>query len=397
LTGREPAVGECLSSLAGFERTNKRGKARRAIRMFGKTTLYLKDFDWFIFLLALSIAIVGVVEIHSATQYDRAENFYLKQIYRILIGVVLMVLVMSIDYHSLAENVPYFYAASILSLLGVLLFGKRVSGSKSWISLGGFFELQPSELVKVVVVVALARLLCEIRTEYLAGADILKASGIVGLPVLLVMLQPDLGSAMTFFPILLVGLLLGGLRPRWIAGAAILSILVVGAGWYNLKGYQKERIYTFLEPERDPLGHGYHSIQSKIAVGSGGFWGKGIGKGSQTRLGFLPERHTDFIFSVVGEELGFFGAVSVLVFYFLIIQRAIQIAQTARDKLGIYITLGAVGVLLFHIVENIGMVVGLMPITGIPLPLLSYGGSSVLATFMLLGLIINVRMRRYVN
>ena len=365
--------------------------------MFAKTALYLKDFDWFIFLLMFAIAAVGVVEIHSATQYDHAGNFYVKQIYRILIGLVLMVLVMSIDYHSLAENVPYFYVASVLSLLVVLLFGKRVSGSKSWISIGGVFELQPSELVKVVVVVALARFLCEIRTEYLTGTDILKASGIVGLPVLLVMLQPDLGSAMTFVPILLIGLFLGGLRRKWIVGAAILSVLAVGVGWYNLKGYQRERIYTFLEPERDPLGHGYHSIQSKIAVGSGGFWGKGIGNGSQTRLGFLPERHTDFIFSVVGEELGFVGAVTVLVLYFLIIGRAIHIAQTARDKLGIYLTLGAVGVFMFHVLENIGMVVGLMPITGIPLPLLSYGGSSVLATFMLLGLIVNVRMRRYVN
>ena len=365
--------------------------------MFGKTALYAKDFDWFIFLLALAIAVIGVVEIHSATQYDRAENFYVKQIYRILIGLFLMVLVMSIDYHALAENVPYLYAAAVLSLLAVLLFGKRVSGSKSWISLGGFFELQPSELVKVVVVIALARYLCEIRTEYLTSAEVVKASAVAGLPILLVMLQPDLGSAMTFVPILMVGLFLGGLRPKWIAGAAILGVLAVGAGWYNLKAYQKERIYTFLEPERDPQGHGYHSIQSKIAVGSGGFWGKGVGKGSQTRLGFLPERHTDFIFSVVGEELGFAGAVTILLLYLLIIGRSIQIAQTARDKLGIYLTMGAISVLLFHILENIGMVVGIMPITGIPLPLLSYGGSSVMATFMLLGLIINVRMRRYVN
>ena len=144
--------------------------------MFGKTALYAKDFDWFIFLLALAIAVIGVVEIHSATQYDRAENFYVKQIYRILIGLFLMVLVMSIDYHALAENVPYLYAAAVLSLFAVLLFGKRVSGSKSWISLGGFFELQPSELVKVVVVIALARYLCEIRTEYLSSAEIAKAS-----------------------------------------------------------------------------------------------------------------------------------------------------------------------------------------------------------------------------
>src|SRR5436309_3725211 len=364
--------------------------------MFGKFSFYLKDFDWFIFLLALAIAVVGVVEIHSATQYNRAEKFYVKQIYWIVIGLIIMLAVMSVDYRTLAENVPYFYVLAILSLIAVLLFGQRISGSKSWISLGGAFSIQPSEFVKIAVILSLARFLCEIRTEYLTALDIVKASCIVGLPVLLVLMQPDLGSALTFIPIPLVGLFLGGLRPKWILLFIILSVLVVGLGWYNLKGYQKERIYTFLEPERDPLGAGYHSIQSKIAVGSGGLWGKGINKGSQTKLGFLPERHTDFIFSVVGEELGFVGTVVILLFYLLIVMRSIHIAQTARDKLGIYITLGAVSVLLFHILESVGMVVGLMPITGIPLPLLSYGGSSVLSTFIFLGLIINVRMRRFV-
>jgi rod shape determining protein RodA len=263
-------------------------------------------------------------------------------------------------------------------------------------SVGGTSVGQPSEFVKIAVVLALARFLCEIRTEFLTAGDILKGSCIVGLPVFLVLLQPDLGSALTFIPVALVGLFLGGLRPKWIVLFAILSVLVLGLGWYNLKVYQKERIYTFLEPERDPLGAGYHSIQSKIAVGSGGLRGKGIGEGSQTKLGFLPERHTDFIFSVVGEELGFVGAVTILSFYFFIITRSINIALTARDKLGIYIALGAVSVILFHILVNIGMVVGYMPITGIPLPLLSYGGSSILSTFVFLGLIINVRMRRYV-
>jgi rod shape determining protein RodA len=365
--------------------------------MFGKTALYIKDFDWFIFLLAIAIALVGVVEIYSATQYNKSESFYMKQIYWIVIGLVMMLVVLTIDYHALAENVPYLYILALLSLVAVLVLGQRISGSKSWISLGGAFKIQPSEFVKVAIVLAMARFLGEIRTEFLTATDILKAIGIAGIPFALVLLQPDLGSGLTFIPVVLAGLFLGGLRRQWILGFLILSVLSVGLGWYNLKAYQKDRIYTFLEPERDPLGSGYHSIQSKIAVGSGGVLGKGITKGSQTKLGFLPERHTDFIFSVVGEELGFVGSVTILTFYFLIIIRSIHIAHTARDKLGIYITLGAVSVLLFHILVNIGMVVGLMPITGIPLPLLSYGGSSVLSTFTLLGLIINVRMRRYVN
>ena len=285
-------------------------------RVWHKFSFYIQDFDWFICLLALSIAVVGVVEIHSATQYNRGDRFFIKQIYWIILGLILMLAVMSIDYHTLVENVPYFYVIAVVSLIGVLILGHRVSGSKSWISVGGTSAGQPSEFVKIAVVLALARFLCEIRTEYLTAIDILKGSCIVGLPVLLVLLQPDLGSALTFIPVALVGLFLGGLRPKWIVLFAILSVLVPILGWYNLKVYQKERIYTFLEPERDPLGAGYHSIQSKIAVGSGGLWGKGIGKGSQTRLGFLPERHTDFIFSVVGEELGFVGAVTLLSFYF---------------------------------------------------------------------------------
>ena len=190
--------------------------------------------------------------------------------------------------------------------------------------------------------------------------------------------------------------MLGGLRRKWILTGIVLSILISAAGWYSLKPYQKERVYTFLEPERDPRGQGYQAIQSRIAVGSGGLLGKGVTRGSQTALGFLPERHTDFIFSVVGEELGFAGSFIILTAYFLIIMRSIRIAQTAGDKLGVFIALGSVSVLFFHIVVNVGMVTGLAPITGIPLPLLSYGGSSMLTTFLLLGLIMNVGMRRYV-
>ncbi len=363
--------------------------------MSTKISLYIKDFDWFIFVLVLAVALTGIIEIYSATQYNRAESFYLKQVYWVLAGLLVMLVVMSIDYHTLAEHVPHLYVLAIASLVVVLVLGQRVSGSKSWVSLGAF-NVQPSEFVKVAIVLTLARFLGEIRTEFLTAVDIIKGSCIVGLPFFLVLLQPDLGSALTFIPALVAGLFLGGLKPKWVLCFVILSAIVMGVGWYNLKGYQKDRIYTFIEPERDPLGAGYHSIQSKIAVGSGGAWGKGITRGTQTKLGFLPERHTDFIFSVVGEELGFLGASIILFFYFLIIMRSIDIAQTARDKLGIYITLGAVSVLLFHILVNIGMVVGLMPVTGIPLPLLSYGGSSALSTFMFIGLIINVRMRRYV-
>jgi rod shape determining protein RodA len=364
--------------------------------MLEKMTFRFRDFDWFIFLLAIAIAAVGVIEIYSASQGSHHERYYLKQIYWILFGLLGMAIVVRIDYHTLAESVPYFYICAIAALVLVLLVGHKVSGTRGWISLGGFNLGQPAELVKVVVILALARFLGEIRTEYLTTPDILKASAIVGLPVFLILLQPDLGSALTFLPILGMGLFLGGLRVKWILATVILSLLMIGGGWFALKPYQKERIYTFLDPHRDPLGRGYHSIQSKIAVGSGGVWGKGLTKGSQSALGFLPESPTDFIFSVIGEELGFVGSTVLLLFYFLLTARCIHVGQTARDKLGIYIVLCASSVLIFHILVNVGMVVGIMPITGIPLPLLSYGGSAILATFLLLGLIINVCMRRYV-
>jgi rod shape determining protein RodA len=357
---------------------------------------YLKDFDWFTFLLVLAVALVGIVEIRSATHRSHTDVFYLKQLYWVLFGIVCMVVVVSVDYHSIVENVPYIYLTAIVSLVVVLVLGHTVSGTRGWFSLGGHNIGQPAEFVKIAVILALSRFLAEIRTEYLPLRDIFKAGAIVGAPFLLILLQPDLGSALTVIPILAVGLYLGGLKRKWILIGFLVGTTVIGMSWFLLKPYQKERIYTFMDPQRDPLGRGYHAIQSKIAVGSGGFWGKGLGKGSQTELGFLPERHTDFIFSVIGEEMGFFGTTSLLVLYFLILIRFIHVAQTARDKLGMHIALGACGLILCHVMINIGMVVGVMPITGIPLPLLSYGGSSILATFILLGLVINVRMRRFI-
>ena len=356
---------------------------------------YLKQFDWVILSLALGIAAVGVAEIYSATQYELSETYYVKQIYFIILGLAMLALVVSLDYRLLSQQVPYIYLAAVLSLLLVLFIAPAIHGTRGWIPLGTF-KIQPAEFAKVAVVLTLARFLSENRTHYLTSAHIIKACLLLGLPVGLILLQPDLGSAITLLPPLAVGLVLGGLRRKWILAGIVLSTLIVAGGWYSLKPYQKERVYTFLEPERDPSGQGYQARQSQIAMGSGGLLGKGITQGSQTALGFLPERHTDFIFSVVGEELGFAGSFTVLAFYFLIVMRSIRIAQTARDKLGVYIALAAVSVLFFHVLVNVGMVVGLAPITGIPLPLLSYGGSSMLTTFILLGLIMNVGMRRYI-
>jgi rod shape determining protein RodA len=282
-------------------------------------------------------------------------------------------------------------------LLYTLAFGRTVAGSKSWIVLGPI-TVQPSEPIKMVVAVALARYLSELRSSrYMTLSQIAKASIICLLPMSLVALQGDLGTSITYLPLIAVGLFIRGIRPAALVALVLAFVLVLPVSWLYLKDYQKERILTFAQPERDPLGKGYQVNQSKIAIGSGGLIGKGLFNGTQNQLGFLPTRHTDFIFSVVGEELGFVGVITTLGLLAFIIFRSIYNAQTARDNLGLFLVMGVVGTFFFHLIVNVGMVIGFMPTTGIPLPFLSYGGSSVLTAFIALGLVICVRRCRYVN
>ena len=262
----------------------------------------------------------------------------------------------------------------------------------------GPMRFQPSELVKIVVVVAIARYLSELRNvRYMNLEQIVKASLICGIPVVLVALQPDLGTTITFLPILGFGLLVRGVKPVTLVALALIVLLVLPVAWPFLTQHQRDRITDFIHPEHDLKGSGYQVNQSKIAIGSGGAWGKGVFKGSQNQLGFLPTRHTDFILSVVGEELGFVGVAVTLGLLGFILFRAIYTAQTARDELGLFTIMGVFGIYLFHTVENVGMVIGFMPMTGIPLPFMSYGGTSIIAAFVAMGLVISVRRRRYVN
>jgi rod shape determining protein RodA len=324
-------------------------------------------------------------------------TFFQRQLVWVGIGVCLLFIVASIDYHVLADHIVLIYAATALLLGIVLLAGHTVAGSQSWLRFGGIVGLQPSELSKLVAVIASARFLSGVREPHLTFSQALTAAAICGGPMLLVALQPDLGTALTFVPILGLGLFVRGLSGRlWIAGTAIASAMLT-LGWFALKDYQRDRIMTFLQPDLDPLGSGYQVIQSKIAIGSGGLWGTGLFAGMQNQLGFLPTRHTDFIFSVVAEELGFIGVTFTLVLLLALILRALSIALSPRDTLGLFIVVGVVGMFVFHIIVNVGMVIGFMPITGIPLPFLSYGGSSILTAFMGLGLIISVKRGRYVN
>jgi rod shape determining protein RodA len=285
----------------------------------------------------------------------------------------------------------------VAALLVTAAFGAQIFGSKRWIPLPGGIHLQVSEFVKLVIILLVARYLTDLKTDELEIWEMAKLAGLVGLPAVLVLLQPDLGTSLTYLAVLITGAFLAGLRWKYVATIAIVAVLVLPVGYHFLKDYQKARLVSFMDPERDPRGTGYQLIQSQIAVGNGGMFGKGVTKGSQTQLRFLPVPHTDFIFSAFAEEHGFVGVVVVLSLYFVMIMRIVQNAQTAPDRSGMYICMGVAGLLLFHMLVNVGMVVGRMPVTGIPLPFMSAGGSSVWSNFLALGLVNNVRLRRFVN
>jgi rod shape determining protein RodA len=358
----------------------------------------LQDFDWLLLSFVLLICGLGVMEIYSATLHTKFAGVYTKQIYWILAGLVLMFLISLVDYYALLDKTHWFYIASVVSLIAVLLVGKKYLGARRWIQMPGGQHFQPSEWVKLVLILALAKYFSEAHQREAPFGEIVKAGLLAGVPMLLVLKQPDLGTALTYIPVLVMALFLGGIRLKHATAIILLGALVVPVVWhYGLKPYQKQRLVSFREPEADPQGSGYQVQQSLIAVGSGGLWGKGITKGTQTQGMFLPVPQTDFIFAAWCEEHGFVGAVAVLLLYFLLLMRLVHNAQMAPDRAGAFVVMGVVAVLFFHILVNVGMVLGYMPVTGIPLPLMSYGGSSVLFMFLALGIVMNIRMRRFVN
>lgn len=365
-----------------------------------KRYISFRDFDWLLLAYVLMICALGIMEIYSTTINTKFYGVHVKQIYWVSLGLVVMFLVSRISYQSLLDKVPWMYVAAILSLVAVLLFGRKYLGARRWIMLPGGNHFQPSEWVKLILILAMAKYFSASRGREQEGSisDIAKAALLVGIPMAMVLAQPDLGTALTYVPVAIMGLFLGGMKLKHAAVLLLCGALMVPVAWhYGLKEYQKARLSSFLDPEADPQKGGYQVIQSLIAVGSGGIWGKGTTKGTQTQGLFLPVPHTDFIFAAFAEEHGMVGALGVLLLYFLVLMRLIQNAQTAPDRAGTFVVMGVVAVLLFHILVNVGMVVGFMPVTGIPLPLMSYGGSSVLFTFLALGIVMNVRMRRFVN
>lgn len=356
-----------------------------------------RDFDWVLLSFVLLICLLGVMQIYSATLNTKFAGAHVKQMYWIAAGLLIMFFVSLVNYQALLESVHWMYIAGIASLGAVFLFGTQYLGAKRWIKLGGGIHFQPSEWVKLIVILVMAKYFADMRGRDASFADIVKAGLLGGVPMVMVLVQPDLGTSLTYIPILLMGLFLGGMQFKHAAAIILAAALLAYPAYKNLKPYQQARLTSFLNPEADTQGKGYQSGQSKIAVGAGGIWGKGFAKGTQTQNLFLPIPQTDFIFSSYAEEWGFIGAVVLLLLYFLVLTRLVHNAQTAPDRAGALIIMGVVAVLLFHIMVNMGMAVGLMPVTGIPLPLMSYGGSSMLFMFLALGIVMNVRMRRFVN
>jgi len=359
--------------------------------------LNLRDIDWGMLIIVLVICALGVVQIYSAAIGTQWQDAWWKQIIWTVVGLLLLWIATAIDYHALMTRVWALYFLSVVLLLAVLMVGKQAFGSTRWIPLAPGVHLQVSEFVKLVIILLVARFMTELRGDNLETRDLLKVMALILVPMLLVIKEPDLGTALTYLPILAVGAVLAGLNWRYLVVAAIVVVLVLPVGFHYLQPYQKARLVSFMDPDRDPRGTGYQVIQSKIAVGAGGMWGKGVAHGTQTQLRFLPVPHTDFIFSAFAEEHGFVGVVVVLALYFMLLMQIVKNAQTAPDRAGMYICMGVAALVLFHVLVNVGMVVGRMPVTGIPLPLMSAGGSSMLSIFLMLGLVNNVRVRRFVN
>lgn len=347
--------------------------------------------------LTLLLSALGVAMISSATQGTRLEGLWTGQLGAIGFGVLLLLIVAASDYRRLADRSPVLLGTTLLVLLLTLALAPQIAGTRRWLSLGPM-QFQPSEFAKIVAALVMAKLFSEMKKDSLGLGDLLVPASVTTVTALLIAAAPDLGTAVSLLPMFFIGAFLAGLRYKSIL---LLSgfLMVFGlVSWeFLLRDYQKARIYSFLDPDLDPRGAGYQKKQSQIAVGSGGLTGKGYGKGSQTQLGYLPARQTDFIFSVLAEEFGFVGVVTTLGLYLALLWRCLDIARLARDRLGAILVSCLTATLTFQVVYNVGMVAGLLPVKGLPLPLMSAGRSSVLATFISIGLILSVRMRRFAN
>jgi rod shape determining protein RodA len=364
----------------------------------------LRDFDWPLALLAMGIVSFGVWQIYNA-QPD--ETYWQKQIVGIVIALTALLIVSFIDYRRLIDAAPIFYAIGIVLLVMVLIpgIGLRIKGQQNWIRVPVIGQFQPSEFVKIPVILMLAKYFGARKGKTLGLREVIFGLAIMALPLGLIMLEPDVGQAITYFPILGVMYFLSGIKIRWVLLAIVAAVVlapaayIVGVNTGKIKPYQQERIKVIFDPDNvDPKGYGYHTVQSMVTVGKGGLTGSNTeAEYSQSALKFLPEPHTDFIFAVTAEHTGFIGCISLLFAYLLLISRLISGARQAPDREGMLVIMSIAGAMIFQIFMNVGMALGFLPVIGVPLPMMSAGLSSVLATFIVIGFVISVKMRRFVN
>ena len=357
---------------------------------------HFQEIDWKLIVLLLLNTALGIAAIYSSS-HQAGGAYFLRQFTFAVFSLVMLFFILAVDYKTLMTFALPVYVLIVAVLAAMIPFARTTAGTKSWIRMP-FFQIQPSEILKVVLILVLAQLFGAAKKTFVTRTIALTGAGTVFVPFVLVALQPDLATAVCYIPILAAALILAGLTKKTIVVLLIILVLLSIVTWnLTLKDYQKKRIMTLLSPGQDTQGAGYQIRQSKIAIGSGGLLGKGFKKGSQSQLRFLPARHTDFVFSVIGEEFGFAGILAALILYYLFLARLFKSVGQSRDRAGVYISFLAASFIAFQFFVNILMIIGILPIAGIPLPLLSYGGSSLMATFLAVGLILNVKMRRFAN
>ena len=362
--------------------------------MVGIDRRLLQNVDWLLLAIAVGLVVMSVVTLASLHVGRAGGSVVFRQLLWFAVGLAVLIVISSLDYRRLVRAAPALYLLGLAGLAAVFVLGRTVSGARRWIVLGPI-SVQPSEIFKVCFLLMLVWAITSRWAQPVGKITLALTLPIVAVPAVLIIKQPDLGTALLLVPVLGILLVGAGMRLKLLGGLALAALSALPLAWLALREYQRERILVFLDPFRDPLGSAYNVIQAKIAIGSGQLMGKGVAGATQSRLAFLPERHTDFIFAVFAEMWGFVGCLVLLLCYVLLLLRGFDIAASAREPVGRLVALGATSLFAAQVVINVGMVTGLLPVVGIPLPLMSYGGSSMVASCMTLGLLLSVRMRQF--
>jgi len=380
--------------LGNGRRTPRQPTALENSAMIGIDRRLVQNVDWLLMGTALVLVLLGMVTLASLGVGRGVAALPMRQLGWFGVGLAALLAVASLDYKRLVRLAPLFYVMGLAGLGAVFVLGRAVLGARRWIGLGPI-TVQPSEVFKICFLLMIVWFLTSRWAQPVGATTLLLIVPIIAVPFALIIRQPDLGTALLLVPILLAVLVGAGMRLRLLGGLVVAGLGAMPVAWFAMKSYQRERILVYLDPFRDPLGSAYNVIQAKIAIGSGQLWGKGVAGATQSRLAFLPERHTDFIFAVFAEMWGFVGCLIVLAFYAFLVLRGFDVAASTREPVGRLVALGASALLAAQVLVNLGMVTGLLPVVGVPLPFMSYGGSSMVVSLVALGLLLSVRMRQF--